>query len=91
LKIIRLHEREIDVWRILCKENRALTANEIAEIGRIPLPSTYENIRELVAKNLAMKDREEGGEVYWKAVSREEARRVLQDYVDKILSEIFAE
>lgn len=89
LKIVRLHDREIDVWKTLCKEKRSLTVNEIANISKIPLPSIYDNVRELVTKNLVIKDREEGGEVYWKAVSREEARKILGIYVDEVLDEIF--
>ena len=91
MKILRLHDREIDTWKILCKENRPLTANEIANIGNIPLPSIYDNIRELVAKSLVVKYKEEGGEVYWKAVTKEEARKILEKYVGKVLDEIFAE
>jgi len=73
----------------MVKEKKPISAKEISFKGRLPLPTIHQTLHVLEESKLIEKDREEYGETYWKAVPKEKANRLISEYIDEILNEVY--
>ncbi|MCS4541685.1 MAG: helix-turn-helix domain-containing protein [Euryarchaeota archaeon] len=88
--VFTVRKRAIDILKIMVKDRKPITAKEISFRGKLPLPTVHQTIKVLEESRLIEKEKEESGEAYWKVVPREKANKLILQFIDEILDQVYA-